>query len=1191
MRFHKIEMTGFKSFVDKTNVTFQEGITAVVGPNGCGKSNISDAIRWVLGEKSAKNLRGDKMEDVIFNGSDLRKPLGMAEVNLTLQNVGGGGITGFTEFEDVTITRRLYRNGDSEYLINKIPCRLKDIRDLLMDTGVGSRAYSIIEQGKIGQIVAAKPEERRYIIEEVAGISRYKTRKNEALSKLNDTSSNLDRVNDIIHEVKRQMNSLDRQAKKAERYKKLSAELRRLELKTAWERYNELLEETRLADEQFEKAAEDESATKNAVSAREADLSEARLRLAEREHELVEFQRELHRLEAEASHLEARVELAVTQLSDLGEREERMALEREHLKKEEDELDVRASSLMKEHQSLKTEMDALQEELALIESSFQDKSDRVRKIEENIDSGRGSLFDIQAELSQKTNRLTRLEERKAELAARAERAGEEQARTRKLLLEVRVARDRKELELNDTRRAVTELEKEHAALVEAIHKNKTSLKELEAVLAGKRDEFSKKNSRLISLKELEESLEGCGEAVKSLMESRNRGEISGIHGILADLLQTEKRFERAIEAALGDKLQGLVVDGHADARAAIGRLKTGGQGRGTFMPMSPRPGSPASRPFSASGEYWPAMELVTAKEGYGPILEALLGSTLVASDLDGAFSLWEAGTGHTIVTLDGEVLEPEGLIAGGSQSSGGGLLSKKREIRELNSEVERLGSEISAAEAMLAETQKEHEVFERNLAALNNTLHDKRLSQVVLDKDLAAETAELDRVQKKQEILELEAGQREQEKLELEDGIAALRLDIDGASISRQDREAALAELQERLKVVKAELEGDREALTAKKVELSALLQKHESSARDIKLADLRKEELAKKSARLYTEASEISTRREELTRLKAEAEKNVEAIMERVLRQKDALPGVQDAYQAASDVISGMEEAVKLARRDAEAAMRAVGEYELRRAELRMQVGHIKDSVSHNYHIQITEIDQDIKDMETDMDEIEMNTAELKIKLERLGPVNVGAIEEYNELSERFGFLSAQKDDLEASVRRLKEAIGKINKTSEELFMEAFDSINERFKEVFEALFGGGRAELRLSIPESGDLLESGLDIVAQPPGKKLQNLTLFSGGEKALIAVALVFSCFLVKPSPFCVLDEVDAPLDESNVQRFGNMVKKFSEKTQFIVITHSRPTMELSDALYGVTMDEPGVSRLVSVKIREAMELAEV
>jgi len=477
MRFHKIEMVGFKSFVDKTNVTFQEGITAVVGPNGCGKSNISDAIRWVLGEKSAKNLRGDKMEDVIFNGSELRKPLGMSEVNLSLQNVGGGGLTGFTEFEDVTISRRLYRNGDSEYLINNIPCRLKDIRDLLMDTGVGSRAYSIIEQGKIGQIVASKPEERRYIIEEVAGISKYKTRKNEALSKLRETSQNLDRVNDIIHEVKRQINSLDRQAKKAERYKKLSGELKRLELKLAWEDYNELLDRTRQADERYEQAADDESAAKNAVSAREADLSEARLRLAERERELSEFQRELHRLESDASHMEARTELAVTQLRDLGEREERMVLEREHLAKEEAELEARASSLMQEHQALKTELDAIQEELRLIESSFQDKSDRVRGIEQRIDSGRGALFDIQADISQKSHRLTRLEERRAEIVRRAERAKSEEASTRDMLLAVTLAKEKKELELGGLRSTIGELEKEQSALAEAIHKNKAMLRE------------------------------------------------------------------------------------------------------------------------------------------------------------------------------------------------------------------------------------------------------------------------------------------------------------------------------------------------------------------------------------------------------------------------------------------------------------------------------------------------------------------------------------------------------------------------------------------------------------------------------------------------------------------------------------------------------------------------------------------
>jgi len=595
-------------------------------------------------------------------------------------------------------------------------------------------------------------------------------------------------------------------------------------------------------------------------------------------------------------------------------------------------------------------------------------------------------------------------------------------------------------------------------------------------------------------------------------------------------------------------------------------------------------------PQQASG-VWKASELVSARDGYSAVVEGLLGGTLVAADLDSALSIWSAGTGHTIVTLDGDVLEPEGLLSGGSVGSGGGLLSKKREIRELTDDVERLGREVAAADARLAELTSEHDGFEKKMGMLSGELSEKRLSVVASEKDFAAESAELERVRKKQEVLEFEAAQREQEDAELGDGIAALKKDIDEAHIARQERESSIADLQDSLKALKAELETVREALTAKKVELSALLQRHESSSRDIKMADVRKEELAAKAARLSTEASEIATRREELTRSKAEAEAGVEAIMKQVIGKKDALPGIQDAYQGAYEVIPGLEDAVKLARRDAEAAMRALGDLELRRSELRMKSEHVSDTVHHNYHVHINDIDEDIKGMEIDRDEADMNATELRIKLERLGPVNVGAIEEYNELMERFEFLSSQKEDLESSVRRLREAIGKINKTSEELFMEAFDSINERFKEVFVSLFGGGRAELRLAMPESGDLLESGLDIVAQPPGKKLQNLTLFSGGEKALIAVALVFSCFLVKPSPFCVLDEVDAPLDESNVQRFGNMVKQFSDKTQFIIITHSRPTMELADALYGVTMDEPGASRLVSVKIREAMELAEV
>jgi len=383
----------------------------------------------------------------------------------------------------------------------------------------------------------------------------------------------------------------------------------------------------------------------------------------------------------------------------------------------------------------------------------------------------------------------------------------------------------------------------------------------------------------------------------------------------------------------------------------------------------------------------------------------------------------------------------------------------------------------------------------------------------------------------------------------------------------------------------------EREAITVKKMDLSALIQKHESSARDIKRADMIREELGRKAARLEAEAVEINARRVELSAGKAESEEKINTLMRTVVEQKGKLPEIQNAYQVVNDSIVGLEESVKAARREAEEARGALSDLELRRAEIRIKTEHLKETVDHNYHITVEEIEDDIKAMVVDPEEADMNASELRIKLERLGPVNIGAIEEYNELMERFNFLTTQKDDLESSVKSLREAIGKINKTSEELFMDAFNSINETFKQVFVSLFGGGRAELRLVTPEGGDVLDSGLEIVAQPPGKRLQSLTLFSGGEKALIAGALVFACFLVKPSPFCMLDEVDAPLDEANVERFGNMLKEFSDKTQFIVITHSRPTMELADALYGVTMDEPGVSRLVSVRLKEAADLAGV
>jgi len=1190
MRFNKIEMTGFKSFVDKTTVSLPDGVTAVVGPNGCGKSNISDAIRWVLGEKSAKNMRGDKMEDVIFNGTESRMPTGMAEVSMTLENVEGGGPLGFTEFKDVTITRRLFRSGDSEYLINKIPCRLKDIKDLLMDTGIGSKAYSIIEQGKIGQIVQAKAEERRFIIEEVAGITRYKTRKNEALSKLKETAGNLDRVNDILHEVKRQMNSLDRQAKKAERYKKLTAELRTLELKLSWEENLELRDSLARAESEVERAFEAHAAAKNSVSAREADLSEARIKLAESERALVEFQRGIHELESEVSHTEVRAELAADQLVDMDEREERMLMEHKRLVKEDEELNEHASSLAKEHESLKAELDALQNELRLLGESFQAKATRVNETESSIDRERGNLFDLQAAISQKTHKLTTIQERSEELVASSALADEDIRSTRESHLGVKVSLDRKRLELDDARREEAELEKETGSLSDALGERRETMRELERSLKSLREERYEKSSRLKSLKELEENLEGYGEGVRALIGTSKDGGLEGIRGIAAEFIQTDRQYEKAVEAALGDRLQGVVVDGHENARAAIEFLRTRDKGRGTLVPVGARHSGDFSAEVAGDGVIGPARGLVRARDGYEKVFDALLSSVYIVRDLDTALRLWESGAKGTFATLDGDLIEPDGVISSGAGGTGHGILSKKREIRELSVDVERLDKEVGLADTRLLEATKEAEGFEVRLAEISDTLGKLRLGRVAIEKDASQLSAELDRIGAKLESLGQQARQRETEERELTEAGSALRAEVEEAARLREDKEGALYDLQQELNVVKAELEDDRAELTEKKMELSALIEKHETSARDLKRADHQKEDLERRISDLNREFETMAAKRAELTGQRREAELKISELTKEILKRKDSVPALQDDYNTRASQIAQLEGSVRAARVSAEECSSKLSSYELERAELRMRLEHLEESVMHNYHITMEEIPEDIKLLELETEQAEEQVDDLREKIERIGPVNVGAIEEYNELSERFEFLSSQKEDLESSVRRLKEAIGKINKTSEELFMEAFEAVNEKFKEVFMTLFEGGRAELRLVIPDSGDIFESGLDIVAQPPGKKLQSLNLFSGGEKALIAVALVFSCFLVKPSPFCVLDEVDAPLDESNVNRFGNMIRLFSNKTQFIVITHSRPTMELADALYGVTMNEPGVSSMVSVRLKEAVEMAE-
>ncbi len=1192
MQLKTLEMTGFKSFCDKTTVTFQPGITAVVGPNGCGKSNISDAIRWVLGEQSAKHLRGDKMEDVIFNGSESRKPLGMAEVVLRLSNTGGGlsPSSEFGHYEEIEITRRLYRSGESEYLINKIPCRLKDIRDLMMDAGVGARIHAIIEQDKVDQILSSKPQDRRFLFEEVAGVMKYKARRQEALSKLESTHQNQLRVNDIIIEVKRQVNSLDRQAKKAERYQKLRAELKDIDYRLASVEYSNLGQEWTASSEEFRKL-EDEAGGLHADLGRiEAAIEEARADALAAEHELSVLQNRIHETEAGLRRAEHRVEMSKSQIASLTEQRGRDQADQEYLKQEIARTAELKSGHEEESRVLEASIAGKNGVLADRTSELDSISRAVLEKETSLDEVRTGIMNaLTAAAAEKSriaslqSRITQLEEQDAVALTEQEALGlritDLRARIESIAAELQEMESRKQAALQ-----------ERAAVAKRLAQTQETKKTVESGLHETRNRLAGQSSRLHSLLELEQRLEGYQKGVKTVMsaskEAAAEQRLGRIHGLVADMIETEPKFEMAIEAVLGDRLQYVVVDSQTDSLKAIDFLKTAGGGRSTFIPRHPRESK--SDPFVKNGHagvIGSALSVVRCRDSYRGVADHLLADVVLVDTLDTALYLWNKdGFDKTVVTLSGEILDPCGAVTGGAVEAGGtGMLTKRREIKDLEQQVAALTDAAVTLEAELRTVEASITSDARMEAELAQQIHRLEIELVNRHKDHAAVRDEMVRAEERTRTLAAESGSRAAQKDELNSAIQHSAEILHGFETGHSSAQATIESLQAELAMKKNDLEAARAAITDVRMEITALQEKQAAAARTVESLLKTDNDLNDRLARRTTEITSIDAKLAELTASITAAEAEIMSHIEILESERSVLVAKQEAHGTKDESLRAAEEQARHVRHEIEAVQKKLSSIEVRRTELRMKIEHLKDSVWTTYHAELEGIVQEMGAFELNIEESKLKQDELRQKIDQMGPINVDALQEYNELKERYDLLSAQQNDINESIANLKATIAKLDGETKELFTEAFTTIQEKFKEVFSLLFEGGRAELVLL--DESNILESGIEIIAQPRGKKFQAISLLSGGERALTAIALLFAAFLVKPSPFCMLDEVDAPLDEANVTRFTRLIREMSSRSQFITITHNKRTMEMADALYGITMEEPGCSRVVSVRLREA------
>ncbi len=1165
MRIEKIELIGFKSFADKTAFVLHPGITCIVGPNGCGKSNVVDAFRWVLGEQSAKSLRGEKMEELIFNGSATKKPKGMSEVSMVVSGMNGAGSNnGEGQGDNVTVTRRLYRSGESEYMINKNTCRLKDIKDVFLDTGLDSKSYSILDQGRIGEILNSKPIERRFIIEEVAGVMKYKIRRAEALSKLDSSRLNLVRINDIIAEVRKQINILDRLAKKAERYKKLSSEMHAIELKIARKEYEQIKLALGQIVEEYNLLKEKEAVASAGITETENRTETRRVTLLEQEKALEAVQSTFQMLEREISEIEREIAVARNDISNLDEYHKKLL-------QQGDDMDQRSLDASAKYGELQINSSRISQEMEAQAERLKEKSESLRSIEESlsdteefIEDKRREIFSVSEEISKLRNELSRQESSLESLYRREDTSVRESGDSRRMLEEIESSINAVESGIHGRNNEALLMKEKKEILNEELSATKARLGELVHDLSAAREELASFISRMDSLKEIVFD-QPTRELIRANPDVRLLASISDVFDVVAD-------YEKAIESALSEKAESFILETLEDIEKAISALKGKSVDKTAFITASPLPCSGIGTvPEGVIGR---AIDFVKFREGYVQVAENLLGNVLIVKDLRTAFEFKAVAGSYTFATLAGEVVEQSGAVVIGGEK---GIFRRKREIRELEEQIaekkaftEQTSDDMLTMQSIILEKEEE-------IRGVDSSIHtfEKEISLARLTIEKYMEDKE--RVSRKLSYLSIELEEISREKATVTTAIMNTEEQVKSIEARKAEVETEMLNLQEGISQKKSELEGYRSEVTdlrlmatSNRERLEAIRNEMESSTRLLEENKQRKAglqaEIEAILARISQRRAGISEQDEKLRKLVAEADLVHQDISQR-----------KEEIEKENEDLFVVEQELKGLRQQLSHMTARLSELDVLKTEHKMRLENLAENVRNNYGTEIG----DLELAEVTQEE-EERLADLRSKIQEMGPVNLGSLEEYEELKTRYDFMVNQQEDLNKSIAELEEAISKINNTTKKKLREAFDALKVKFSEVFVTLFGGGRAELVLT--DETNILETGIEIVAQPPGKKLQNLHLLSGGEKALTALSLQFASFLIKPTPLCILDEADAPLDESNTERYSKMLEELSKETQFIVVTHNRTTMAVAQHLYGVTMEEAGVTKVISMQLAE-------
>ncbi|WP_449353959.1 chromosome segregation protein SMC [Virgibacillus natechei] len=1185
MFLKRLESVGFKSFAKRINVEFVPGVTAVVGPNGSGKSNITDAIRWVLGEQSIKSLRGAKMEDIIFQGSDTRKPLNVAEVTLVLDNQDQ---TLALDYEEVSVTRRVYRSGDSEFYINKQLCRLKDIVDLFMDSGLGREAFSIISQGKVEEILSSKPEERRTIFEEAAGVLKYKQRKRKSEHKLEETQENLNRVEDIIHEIQQQIDPLEQQAETAKKYNKLTEKLKHNEITLLITEIEGLHKQWQNVLSELEKEKENEINLKTSIQKKEAELEKERQEIQKIDDAIEELQASLLTTTQELEQFEGKKQLLHERTKHYTENKQKLETEKHETVTQMDEIKEELSRETKQLHDLqamkrKTKQDAeeLEEKLTIDKDNITEKIEELRsEYIEYLNSQaakRNEKQSIQQQLQQISNKKENQETKFQDLIASRNELN-------KNLTKTKADFTTQEKLYNENNATIKQLKKE-------LEQERELFQESQTKLYQGYQHIEKLRSKKEMLEEMKEGFQGFFQGAKAVLQARKEETLSHIHGAVIELIDVPKKYITAIETVLGGQAQHIIVNDDQAARAAISWLKKTNNGRATFLPL----GSIKERFItkdilnkikSHHGFIGIAADLVQTGESYQIAAKHLMGHVLIAGTLKDANEIAKLGMRrYRIVTLEGDVVNPGGAMSGGAQKkTNQSLFTREQDLQEITEKLNAFTkratvfqSKVDEQKQQIVEKEKNLETEEQSIVSTQSTLEKLRstskeleMKKASLNDNLGLYDQENQQYDQDIEALNSKDKQLDQELSNIHQKLLLIKEEIDTLT----NQEATFKEKQEQLQ---SDLHRNQVTLAEQEERVKNQSEKTNTLQRQLTELEMKHKSYTSDLNQLI-EVNEMAETEEEIEHtILLKTEEKAKATNAIQLKRSERLERTQ--------LTQDQERELKEENRKHQGYMQVIQQKEVNANRLDVELENHLTHLQTEYTITYEKAKQTY-DKTDNMEKTRSMVKQLKQSIDQLGPINLAAIDEYERVLERYTFLNEQKDDLIQAKETLYAVIAEMDDEMEKLFDTTFTQIKGEFQVVFKQLFGGGHADLKLTDPKN--LLDTGVEIVAQPPGKKLQHLGLLSGGERALTAIALLFSILRVRPVPFCVLDEVESALDEANISRFAKYVRMHSKKTQFIVITHRKGTMEEADVLYGVTMQEAGVSRLVSVRLEETKEL---